>query len=72
MKSEIIDVYNLRNLEFPKLMEYIDGELIVLFNKACYGMVIKSNELYSPVGQYRVDWVMDEFRDFGKTIKLSN
>lgn len=76
MKSEMTEPDS-EKPKYPKLMITRQGD-VVFFSKEGFGMVV-----YGPFGRnefkdrynegyYCESWVMDRFKDFNGTIKLSN
>jgi hypothetical protein len=56
---------------FPKLM-ISKNDAIVLFEKPCCGVLVKSGWYLGVVGYYSDNWDMNMFKDYYKAITLQN
>ncbi|MDD4515652.1 hypothetical protein [Massilibacteroides sp.] len=70
MKIEIKESESIRR-EYPYIGIY-DGILWVLFATKNAGTVLKTNNVYWRIGEYRVDFHEDLFNPFTGSITLSN
>ncbi len=58
--------------KFPRLMtRKIKGDLIILFTSPSVGVVV-SEGIDRNIGEFRTDWIMDNFEDFNGEVKLQN
>jgi len=57
--------------EFPKLMQHVTCDLIVLFSSQEHGTVMNLDQDWEQ-GYYSRSWNMEKFKDFNGTVTLSN
>jgi hypothetical protein len=70
MKSKIIETPKVEaEKPFPKLMVNDFGEVVVLFQEHGYWVPLSGR---TDIGKYSGGWAMEVFRDFNKSIQLSN
>ena len=75
MKSELTERKVEEKVEFPKLMESRDGEIVVLFKDSTSGTIVYSNasDVSTHVlGYASLNWCEGEFKDYKGTITLQN
>jgi len=61
-----------KEIPYPKLMDTADGNLLVLFEAACRGVVLYSSLSKYEIGQSINPQTMEFFHHFNGAITLSN
>ena len=75
MKSELTERKVEEKIEFPKLMESRNGEIIVLFSDSDKGAVVhkrNSSSYIEQIGYYSKNWYMEDFIDYEGVLTLQN
>jgi len=66
-----VTVNDRKENEYPKLMGSVSTGLVVLFNKRSCGTCVYGDNEHK-VGDYREDWIMENFVDYNFELTLQN
>jgi hypothetical protein len=59
--------------EFPKLMKNIrDTSIVLMTSNLGVGTLVRTGHFSPPMGDFRINWNMNEFTDFNEPLTLQN